>query len=169
MLGARVSNPATETPDFRKLVLQASYNHLLGDAWVVRLRAASQIAFDKLPVSELYALGGPDFGRAFLQSTALGDSALAESVEIGFDPKDLPGLLAGTEVFGFADNGDTWYRARSPSPPVHETLASAGVGVRFPIGTRTRLELQAANALTADGPGLKSGGWRFLFAITAKY
>jgi hemolysin activation/secretion protein len=169
MFGAQVSNPATETPDFRKLVLQASYNHLIGDDWAVRLRAASQIAFDRLPVSELYALGGPDFGRAFLQSTALGDSALAESVEIGFDPKDMPGLLAGMEVFGFADNGDTWYRARPPSPSDHETLASAGAGVRFPIGPHTRLELQAANGLAADGPRLKSGAWRFLFAITGKY
>jgi hemolysin activation/secretion protein len=80
-----------------------------------------------------------------------------------------PGLLAGMEVFGFADNGGTWYRARSPSPSVHETLVSAGAGVRFPVGPHTRLALQAANALTADGPGLKSGAWRFLFAITGKY
>jgi hypothetical protein len=29
--------------------------------------------------------------------------------------------------------------------------------------------LQAANALNADGPGFESGGWRFLFAITANY
>jgi hemolysin activation/secretion protein len=169
VFSAHVTNPAAETPKFRKLVVQGSYSHLIGEDWTARLRAASQIAFDRLPVSELYALGGPDFGRAFVQATALGDSALAESIEIGFDPKGLPGGLAGTEVFGFADNGDTWYRARSPLPSIHETLASAGAGIRFPIGAKTRLELQAANALTADVPGLKSGGWRFLFAITGKY
>jgi hemolysin activation/secretion protein len=167
--GARVTNPAAEKPDFRKLVLQGSYNHLVGDDWIVRLRAASQIAFAKLPVSELYALGGPDFGRAFLQATALGDSALAESIEIGFDPKNLPDMLAGIEIFGFADYGDTWYRARAPAPSIHETLASAGAGLRFPVGAKTKLELQAANALTAEVPGLKAGGWRFLFAITGKY
>ncbi|HEX7726817.1 MAG TPA: ShlB/FhaC/HecB family hemolysin secretion/activation protein, partial [Rhizomicrobium sp.] len=169
LFGARVTDPATETPDFRKLVLQGSYNRLAGDDWVVRLRAAAQIAFDKLPVSELYALGGPDFGRAFLQATALGDSALAESMEIGFDPKSMPAPLNGVELFGFADNGDTWYRARSASPAIHETLASVGGGVRFPIGPKTKLELSAAHALTADGPGLKSNGWRFLFAIAGKY
>ena len=169
LFGARVTDPATETPDFRKLVLQGSYNRLAGDDWVVRLRAAAQIAFDKLPVSELYALGGPDFGRAFLQATALGDSALAESMEIGFDPKSMPAPLNGVELFGFADNGDTWYRARSASPAIHETLASVGGGVRFPIGPKTKLELSAAHALTADGPGLKSNGWRFLFVIAGKY
>lgn len=167
--GARVTNPATETPDFRKLVLQGSYNHLIGEDWVVRLRAASQIAFDKLPVSELYALGGPLFGRAFLQATTLGDSALAESIEIGFDPKGLPGPLAGMEIFGFADNGETWYRARLLAPSIRETLASAGGGVRIPVGEKTRLELQLAKGLTADGPGLRNGGWRFLFALAAKY
>jgi hemolysin activation/secretion protein len=169
VFGARATSSATENPEFRKLVLQGSYNHLIGDDWIIRLRAASQIAFDKLPVSELYALGGPDFGRAFLQATALGDSALAESLEIGIDPEDMPQMLAGMEVFGFVDNGDTWYRARHPAPSVHETLASAGIGLRFPAGTKTKLELQLANALTAEVPGLQSGGWRVLFAITGKY
>ncbi|MGN6517313.1 MAG: ShlB/FhaC/HecB family hemolysin secretion/activation protein, partial [Rhizomicrobium sp.] len=132
--GARVTNAAAETPEFRKLVLQGRYNHLIGEDWVIRLRAASQIAFDKLPVSELYALGGPDFGRAFLQATTLGDSAFAQSLEIGFDPKGLTGLLAGMEIFGFADNGDTWYRARAGAPPNHHNRASPRGGGRQPNG-----------------------------------
>jgi hemolysin activation/secretion protein len=169
VLGARVTNPATETPEFHKLVLQGSYNHTIGENWIVRLHAASQIAFDKLPVSELYALGGPEFGRAFLQSTALGDSALAESIEIDFDPKGPSGLLSGVEVFGFADYGDSWYRARAPMASIHEWLASAGGGLRIPIGGTAKLELQAANALGAGVPGLRAGDWRFLFAISGKY
>ncbi|MGN6514258.1 MAG: hypothetical protein ACTHLR_00275, partial [Rhizomicrobium sp.] len=71
--------------------------------------------------------------------------------------------------FGFADIGDTWYRARAGAPSILETLASAGGGVRIPMGAKTRLELQLAKALTAHGPGLRSGGWRFLFALAAKY
>ena len=169
VFGARVTNPATETPEFRKLVLQGSYNHMLGEEWIVRLHTASQIAFDKLPVSELYALGGPEFGRAFPQSTALGDSALAESVEVGFDPEGLPGILSGMEVFGFADYGDAWYRARAPGSSIHEWLASWGGGLRIPIGEKTKLELQAANALSAGVPGLRAGDWRLLFAISGKY
>lgn len=169
VFGAHVTNPAMETPKFRKLVLQGSYDRRIGEDWVLRLRAASQIAFDKLPVSELYALGGPVFGRAFLQSTALGDSALAGSIEIGFTPKELPGRLAGLEIFCFADDGDTWYRRRMPVPSIHEDLASWGGGVRIPIGAKTKLELQAANALDAEVPGLRAGDWRFLFAISGKY
>jgi hemolysin activation/secretion protein len=169
IFGARVTNPAMETPEFRKLVLQGSYNRMIGEDWVVRLRAATQLAFDKLPVSELYALGGPAFGRAFPQSTALGDSALAESVEVGFDPEGLAGILSGMEVFGFADYGDAWYRARAPGSSIHEWLASAGGGLRIPIGEKTKLELQAANALGAGVPGLRAENWRFLFAISGKY
>jgi hemolysin activation/secretion protein len=117
----------------------------------------------------LYALGGPAFGRAFPQSTALGDSALAESVEVGFDPEGLPDILSGMEVFGFADYGDAWYRARAPGSSIHEWLASAGGGLRIPIGEKTKLELQAANALGAGVPGLRAENWRFLFAISGKY
>ncbi|HWA31178.1 MAG TPA: ShlB/FhaC/HecB family hemolysin secretion/activation protein [Rhizomicrobium sp.] len=162
------ANPATADKSFQKLVLQGGYNRILGD-WIVRLRAASQLAFGKLPVSELYALGGPQFGRAFLSATALGDSALAESAEIGFGPKPLPDILNGLEIFAFADNGDTWYRARAPTPALHHRLASAGGGVRLPLGTATKLELEGADALDADVPGIRAGSWRVLFALSASY
>ena len=168
VLGAR-TDPATADKSFQKLVLQTGYNHLLGDDWIVRLRTASQLAFEKLPVSELYALGGPQFGRAFLSATALGDSAQAESIELGFDPKPLPDTLKGLELFAFADNGDSWYRARAGAPGTHNTLASAGAGVRFPIGETTRLELEAADAISTDVPGVNTGSWRLLFALSATY
>lgn len=166
-LGAR-TNPAISETAYNKLVVQGGYNHLIGDDWVVRLHALTQIAGDKLPASELYALGGADFGRAFLADTVLGDSALAESIELGFDPKNV-NFLTGWEFFGFADNGDVWSRGRAGAAGVHDTLASAGAGIRLPIGEKMKLELEAADPIHVDAPGLKAGGWRFLFGITANY
>ncbi|HXC55977.1 MAG TPA: ShlB/FhaC/HecB family hemolysin secretion/activation protein [Rhizomicrobium sp.] len=166
ILGAGVGDPLAADSDFKKIVLQGRYNHLLGADWVVRLHLVSQLASDRLPVSELYALGGAEFGRAFLSASALGDSAVAGSLEVGFAPKVLPSWLTGTEFFVFADDGMTWYRARHAAAAIDFDLASAGAGIRIPVGAKTRLELQAADALRADAPGTRAGEWRFLFALT---
>jgi hemolysin activation/secretion protein len=164
VLGAGLST--ADDADFKKLVLSGQYNRLLDSEWVVRLRAFSQLAANRLPISELYALGGPDFGRAFLTATAQGDSALAGSVEVGFKPAWLDGWLAGLEVFGFGDDGSSWYRARPLTLAQDLHLASAGMGIRLPIGAKTRLEVQAANALDTNAPGTRTGAWRFLFGVT---
>lgn len=164
VLGAKLSTGADS--DFKKLVLSGQYNRVLGDEWVARLKAVSQLADSRLPISELFALGGPDFGRAFLAASAQGDSALAGSAEIAFKPSGLGGRLAGLEAFAFADDGSTWYRARPFFLPVDYHLASAGAGLRLPAGDKTRVEVQAANALEANAPGTRSGEWRFLFGIT---
>jgi hemolysin activation/secretion protein len=165
-LGAKASTGANT--GFTKLVLSGQYNHLLGEEFVARLKAVTQIADSRLPISEAYDLGGPDFGRAFLLDTAQGDSALAGSAEIGFLPSGLDGWLKGIELFGFADDGSTWYRARPASSPVDFHLASAGLGIRLPIGEKTRLELEAADAVATNVPGTKTGDWRFLFGLTMR-
>ncbi|HEY4125888.1 MAG TPA: ShlB/FhaC/HecB family hemolysin secretion/activation protein [Rhizomicrobium sp.] len=168
VFGARTTDPALGDVGFKKLVAQASYNRLLGEEWVARLRASAQLAFDRLPVSELYALGG-DFGRAFPTAAAFGDSAIAGSAEIGFRPSWLPTLLKGSEIFGFADDGGTWYRSRSGFAPLDFHLASAGAGVGLPFHQETKLELEAAHALIGDAPEMSAGGWRFIFALTTAY
>ncbi|HEX4271200.1 MAG TPA: ShlB/FhaC/HecB family hemolysin secretion/activation protein [Rhizomicrobium sp.] len=169
-LGARATLPGLSDAGFEKLVLGANYNHLLGPDWVVRLKAITQIASTRLPVSELYALGGGDFGKAYLVASSLGDSALAGAAELAWQPKDWTGLFAGTELFGFGDDGQSWYRQRIVAAGTiaaqDYNLASAGFGVRFPYGTETKLELAAADALSS-APGTRAGEWRFLFGLTS--
>lgn len=156
-------------PGFQKLVLQGGYNRLLDEDWVLRLKAVTQLAGTALPVSELYALGGPDFGRAFLADAALGDSALAGSAEISFLPKGLPSILTGLETFAFTDTGTTWLRARPAFAATSYHLASAGAGIRLPLGGQTRLELAVANAISADAPGTRAGSWRFLLGLSGSF
>lgn len=169
VFGARTTDAALADVGFKKVVAQATYNHLLGEEWVARLRASAQLAFDRLPVSELYALGGGDFGQAFPTAAAFGDSALAGSAELAFRPSSLPELLKGSEVFGFADDGGTWYRSRLGFGAQDFHLASAGVGVRLAFHQETSLQLEAAHALIGDAPGISAGGWRFVFALTTAY
>jgi hemolysin activation/secretion protein len=172
-LGARIAQPGISDPGFDKLVLSAGYNRLLAEDWVVRVKAASQLAFSALPVSELYALGGGNFGRAFAMDSALGDTAAAVSLEIGWQPKPLPALLKGSELFAFGDEGSSWYRRRVIAPgtilPQNYHLASAGAGIRLPLGGKTRLEFAAANAVQDDRPASSAGHWRLLFGVTSAF
>jgi hemolysin activation/secretion protein len=166
IFGARTTDPASAETRFKKAVLQASYNRLLADEWIARLRAVTQLAFCRLPVSELYALGGANFGSAFASASAFGDSALAGSAELAWHPSGLPGLLNGSEIFGFAEDGGTWYLRRRNFAARDFHLASAGFGVRIPLRSETRLEVRAANGIAADAPGIAPGKWRFGFTLT---
>ncbi len=166
IFGARTTDPRTAETGFKKFVLRASYDRLLDTEWIARLRAATQLALCRLPVSELYAVGGENFGRAFPSASAFGDSALAGSAELAYRPQGLPGIVNGSEVFGFAEEGGTWYRARSGSPPRDFRLASAGFGVRIRLRTETQLEISAANGIAAVSPGVSPGKWHIGFRLT---
>jgi hemolysin activation/secretion protein len=165
ILGARTTDPLSAETAFKKAVVQASFNRLLGEEWIVRLRAATQLAFCRLPVSEFYALGGSNFASAFASASAFGDSALAGSAELAFHPSGLPALVNGSELFAFAEDGATWYRRRRTLGPFDFHLASAGFGVRIPFREQTRLELKAANGISADAPRVAPGKWRFGFTL----
>ncbi len=154
---------------FHKLLVQGAFNRLLTEEWVVRLRAAAQVSGGPLPITELFSLGGPDFGRAFLTSAALGDQAIAGALEIGFLPRNLPGLLAGLEVFGFADQGAAWLDGRGLPASSQSHLASAGAGLRLPLGKDTRLEFTGAHRLAASVPGQRAGGWLLLAGLSTKF
>lgn len=157
------------SPDFQKLVVQGGYNRLLGEDWVVRFKATGQLSGGALPISELFALGGPDYGRAFLSASALGDQALAGSLEVGYLPKGLPNILNGLEIFAFGDQGWTWLRRRAPLAATRVDLASAGGGIRLTLGRETRLELAAANAISTNAPGTRVGSWLLLIGLNSRF
>jgi hemolysin activation/secretion protein len=157
------------SPDFRKLVVQGGYNRLLGEDWVARLKATGQLSGGPLPISELFALGGADYGRAFLSASALGDQALAGSLEVGYLPKGLPSILNGLEIFAFGDQGTTWLRRRGLLASTQVDLASVGAGIRLSLGRETRLELAAANAISANAPGTRAGSWLLLLGISSRF
>jgi len=165
IFGARTTFAAMSDTTFKKAALQTSYARLIAPTWVARLRASGQFAFDPLPVSELYGLGG-DIARAYPAASAMGDSGAGGSAEIGYLPPRLPKLLKGLEVFAFADGGTTHIRNRLNLGTRDDQLASAGLGVRLPFREHTKIEFAAANGLISNTPGIAPGHWRITFAIS---
>lgn len=157
-VGARVDQRLSDA-DFRKATMQAALYQAIGKRVVLRLRAMGQVSEKRLPSAEQMPLGGESFGRAFASAVVTGDRGYAGSAELGWTPP-VGGGLKGSEVYGFLDGGRTWYRSRLPFIAATEfDLASAGGGVRFPLGKTLFLGLEAAKAVDAPIPG-GSKPWR---------
>lgn len=165
-LGANTALPGAVDLDFKKIVLRGNYSYAVDEAWIARFNMGAQLAFNRLPVTELYALGVGSFGTAYDASAVMGDTALAGTIELAHRPKYMPALLQKMEAFVFAERGGGWYRARLGLPSADYQLTSAGLGVRLPFREKTVLEVTASHAVAADAPNVKVGKWRLGFALT---
>lgn len=166
-LGAHVSLPDTAVTDFHKFNASLGYNRLLfGPEWVIRLKATTQLADAPLPASELFSLGGTDYGRAFPLATAIGDSAVAGSAEFAWRPANVPfDFLKGSEAYVFYDDGETWFRRRGVASSGTVTLASAGFGARLAVFEKDSLGVELARQLDVP-PGFRHD-WVVNLAIKA--
>jgi hemolysin activation/secretion protein len=151
-LGARVDERLSD-PDFKKATFQGALNQAVGKRVALRLRVMAQVSDGRLPSTEQMPLGGETFGRAFASAVVTGDHGYAGSAEVGYVPP-IAGKLKGSEVYGFVDGGRAFYRDRLPFvAAVRYDLASAGGGVRFPVGKTLFIGLEAAKAVDAPYPG----------------
>lgn len=147
VLGARMSNPLMGDAGFTKINGLASLTQARGQ-WVVRLAASAQYAATDLPATEAFALGGAQFGRGFASAVATGQSGYAGSAEIGWRPKALPKVVAGSELYAFADHGRVYNRPAYAAGDA--ALTSVGGGVRVAIKAKSVVEVEVAKAV--EGP-----------------
>ncbi|MET0273244.1 MAG: ShlB/FhaC/HecB family hemolysin secretion/activation protein [Phenylobacterium sp.] len=151
--------PGTADDRFRKLNLRGGYDQAIGERFVVRTKAIAQISPDRVPTSELISLGGDDFGRAFTQSTLMGDEGVAGSLELAVRPGFAPAPLAGSEIYGFADKGRVTIAPRFGFARQHADLGSVGLGVRAVWRQKTVLGLEGAYGADAPSAATKRA-WR---------
>ena len=169
-LDAQIANPALAVSDFFKLNASGTFERLIVENWILRLRASGQYGAHRLPVSEFYVLGGNDFGRGYPAASIFGDTGVAATAEIIWRVPFLSGgTFAGTELYGFVDGGRIWYRSRLGVPTQRFDLASAGGGTRITVSDRMVLQLEGAQALD-DVPGVaRAGTWRLNISLRLTY
>jgi hemolysin activation/secretion protein len=159
--GAAAAFPGDDS--FQKLNLRLGYDQAIAKQWVVRGKGVAQISGDRLATSELFSLGGDEFGRAYTQSTLMGDQGVAGSAEIA--RRFLaPGSWTGSEAYVFTDSGRVKVKSRIGGPDFRGTLTSAGGGVRFAYKRDTVVGLEAAYGVHAP-LGLKDKDWRFALTM----
>ena len=156
ILGAR-AQPVISQAVFTKLNGRVSLDQAIGKHAVLRLRGSGQYTKDPLPAGERFAIGGPEFGRAFDISLITADRGVAGSAELAWRP--VRGhIFAGSELYGFVDGARVRLVPRGYFLGADYGLASAGAGVRIAYTTKAVLALEAAAQPRPADPRL----WRRL-------
>jgi len=127
----RNSDPAVPDAKFTAVLAQLQWaTRLPWTSSQLLARVDTQIAADPLFGLEQFAIGGASTVRGFVESALVRDSGVIVSAEVR-----LP-LLAGSarrprlELAPFVDWGEGW-NEKGDSRGARETLAGAGVGLRF--------------------------------------
>lgn len=162
--GNPLASRAVGRVDFSKIEFSANRTQPLFNPVSVYLASYGQYAFQPLLSPEQCGYGGRFFGRAFDPSQLLGDSCFEALAEVRYDiPTVVPqgGLV---QLYGFTDWGRLWTRSAAVGTPAQVEAASVGGGVRMAYRDYLNVDLQVAKGV--EGP---PRGWRFFFAVTAKY
>ena len=166
-LGARTAIPQIVDLDFTKVNLRASVSRAVGQTVRLSLAASGQWSDDFAPTSELFTLGGSEFGRGFPRALLVGDSGWGARAEAAWRPAALPTPVRGTEVYAFTDGGTAYINGRLSQPDRDTSLASAGLGARIALGGRLVVEVEGARALKDPRPG--GDDWRMGFAVSGRF
>ncbi len=156
-LGARGDSREHGRVDFTKVTLDYSRNQQI---WG--------------PVSIFGQFSGQTFGRAFDPSEKTGDHGLAVAVELRYtvDTFNLPfaDLPTSLQLFGFGDWGRV-YHIDTNTRTNFETLASAGLGLRYSIGQNLSGQIEGAVPLfgRVAANGTEGKSWRVFFVLNARY
>jgi hemolysin activation/secretion protein len=154
--------------DYTRGNFDASYQHPVIDQVSVLFGVSGQTSFGKsLLASEQYSLGGLTYDRAYDPSEVTGDSAVASKAELQYNIPTDPGFISGVQLYGFYEGGEVWQSHALPGTAAHQTLESAGAGVRFNIGDHMNADLEWADPTTATVVPGDQHGSRFYFVVNA--
>lgn len=162
--GNPLASRAVGRVDFSKIEFSANRTQPLFNPVSVYLATYGQYAFQPLLSPEQCGYGGRFFGRAFDPSQLLGDSCFEALGEVRYDIPTVVPQGGQVQLYSFTDWGRLWTRSAAVGTPAQVEAASVGGGVRMGYRDYFNVDLQAAKGI--EGP---RDGWRFFFAVTARY
>lgn len=174
IFGSRGNSRANGRADFTKVNLEYSRNQQVWGPVSVFGQFSGQYAGTQLLAPEEFGLGGRTFGRAFDPSEKTGDHGLAVAVEVRYtlDQFTMPlaGLPTTLQFYGFGDWGRV-YHIDTNTRQNFETLASAGVGMRYNVGPNLSGQVEGAVPLfgRVAASGTEGKSWRVFFVLNARY
>lgn len=120
---------AEAEPDFTKAELSLSRLQSLAENWSFLVQAAGQWADQPLYASEEFGVGGQNYGKAYDTSEIVGDQGASGMIELRYTGwRTIQPMNFEPYVFydiGIVTNED------SAGQVEHESLSSAGAGMRF--------------------------------------
>jgi hemolysin activation/secretion protein len=167
--GAGFSSDSS-TADFNSIRPGTSPDYIYGRLRMERLwsipndwqfvgRFRGQAASERLLFSETLGFGGYDSLRGYNQRAWSGDHGWIANAELGPKPAEWNawGKSQTLRMFGFVDAGTGFIQNPQGFEPASETLASAGMGLRWNCSERTNLRLDYAYGFT-DSDFYDDGG-----------
>lgn len=130
--GDPLASRAGASGRFTKVSALAQLSRALSDRFNLRAVAAIQYASRPLLSVEEFSLGGDRIGRAYDFNSRIGDRGVGGGLELGY--RTGKGASA-PEVFGYLDGGVAVDLKSPVAPSQTHSLASAGLGGRFRVGS----------------------------------
>lgn len=146
--GQPLSSRAFAGNSFTKLNFDFYQVTTLAPRHFVNLRASGQIAPVALTTAELFALGGPDSVRGFIQSEFLGDIGYTASAEYRYALLDS--VNARLQTVLFLDHGSASLKRPLPGERAEANFTGAGAGVRLGLGKNTSARVDVGFPLNPD-------------------
>jgi len=175
IFGATTRGQSSSRPNangtFTKINVEASrLQSLFVPGLNVYVAAQGQYSMDRLLSSELFGVGGSQFGRGYDPSEIAGEHGFATKVELQYGgPADFR-FLQGYQFFAFWDYGKVWHASRNAGDPAHDSLMSAGAGVRLNFINAVSGEFFLAKPLTRGIAGRDNADdWRGFFSLTTRF
>jgi len=156
--------------DYRIWRLALSHLHILPARWQMRAGLYAQYTNDALIAGEQFGLAGANAVRGFNERELTRDRAVLVNLEL-FSPdfgSHLPIGDSSLRAVLFYDHGQG-RQVRLPGlSDARETLASAGVGLRYAWRKDLAMKLDLANVLNAAG-SQSSGNWKAHLQFSASF
>jgi len=170
ILGARQASIAYGTPVSTKFNFDATRIQVLPLKFVLRLRATGQFSEDRLPPSEEFEFGGPDYGEAFYAAELTGDSGFAVQGELDrmIPTYYLPKVFFGSSWYVMSDYGQIW-NASTPYAAPTDRAASFGFGMKMMISQKLSLQIGVAKAIVDPMYAKNSGNLKVIIATTGHF
>ena len=146
--GTLDSPGSARTAEFITLLPSASFEQRIADGLVMKASARGQLSDSQLPQQQQFVLGGMDSLSAYLPGVLIGDEGYHLSVALDKALGELAGIRITPSVF--AEMGASRYQDASGELGDMQSLADAGLRVKFEYGKWLYSEMVAAAPLYDD-------------------
>jgi hemolysin activation/secretion protein len=159
--------------EFWRVNAQARRVQDLPGEFSLALSTEGQYASDSLLSSEEFTLGGTVYGRGFDFGELAGDHGLAGEIELRYGgpvyDEDINEYLRSYQLYTYYDIGAVWQEDTVVGEEKRESLASAGVGVRFNLIYDLAGYMEVDVPLTRDIAAEGDDDPRFIFNVLKRF
>jgi hemolysin activation/secretion protein len=147
-----------------------TYARAFSGDWQMRLRLDGQYTDDALVPGEQFGIGGWNSVRGFFEREIAADYGYAGSVEL-YTPELAPrqGFAQGNlRALVFYDAGTVYLNHPTAGEIEHQSISSAGVGVRLGFKKNVAVRLDGASVIDEGGSQHK-GDWMIHFGVLVSF